>query len=313
MSLTKARILVYRMGGTPVTYNVQFNPETLKLEKTSQLAEIAIPGLDTPVHQFVRGQTEKLTVQLVFDTSDSGTGEGATSVTQYSDRIYQLVKIEPNRHAPPVCEFHWGEAFPGDAVGAPPTIEPPTDLGEAAAIAAAAALAATAVAAQIASGPGGGNPAAIAAATGITGAVAGGAAVGAVAGLAASALTAPPAIPPATNPLANQQRHCFKGIAESVSQEYTLFSSEGTPLRAKLTLVLREYKTLSEQFTQLNLNSPDKTQIHPLQEGETLALIAARHYGDASYWRLIARANGLDDPRRLTPGQFVRLPPVGGG
>ena len=42
-------------------------------------------------------------------------------------------------------------------------------------------------------------------------------------------------------------------------QKFTFFSPEGVPLRATLTLTLREYKTLDEQLTQLNLSSPDRT------------------------------------------------------
>ena len=41
-----------------------------------QFAEIAIPGLDAPLQQFVRGQAEKLTLDLFFDTTDNGMGRG---------------------------------------------------------------------------------------------------------------------------------------------------------------------------------------------------------------------------------------------
>ena len=35
---------------------VQFNPTEFSLDKAAQIAEIAIPGLDAPLLQFVRGQ-----------------------------------------------------------------------------------------------------------------------------------------------------------------------------------------------------------------------------------------------------------------
>ena len=38
---------------------VQFNPTELAFSKAAQLAEIAIPGLDAPIQQFVRGQARK--------------------------------------------------------------------------------------------------------------------------------------------------------------------------------------------------------------------------------------------------------------
>ena len=36
---------------------VQFNPTEYTLAKGAQIAEIAIPGIDSPILQFVRGQT----------------------------------------------------------------------------------------------------------------------------------------------------------------------------------------------------------------------------------------------------------------
>jgi len=80
---------------------VQFNPTQLSFNKGVQIAEIPIPGLDSPLIQFVRGQDETLSIDLFFDSTENGMGAGATSVTQYSDQIYQLVKIEPDSHAPP--------------------------------------------------------------------------------------------------------------------------------------------------------------------------------------------------------------------
>lgn len=111
--LQKARFLVAWHQRPPETIDVQVNPTELAFDKGVQLAEIAIPGLDSPLLQFVRGQNERLTLELFCDTTEDGMGAGATSVTTQTDRVYQLVKIEPTRHAPPVCTFLWNAAFPG--------------------------------------------------------------------------------------------------------------------------------------------------------------------------------------------------------
>ncbi|MGR9072437.1 MAG: CIS tube protein [Gammaproteobacteria bacterium] len=96
-------------------FEVQHNPTELSLDKSSQLAEIAIPGLDAPLQQFVRGQAEKLSIELFFDsTGEGGTGAGAVSVTKYTDKIYMLGKVESNSHAPPVVTFIWGFNMSGD-------------------------------------------------------------------------------------------------------------------------------------------------------------------------------------------------------
>src|SRR5947209_16439260 len=112
--LEQAMLVVTWYSGEMEFIPVQFNPTEFSLEKGAQIAEIAIPGLDTPLLQFVRGQNERLTLDLFFDTTEDGMGAGATSVTTYTDRIYELVKIEPGRHAPPVCTFLWNSKFPGN-------------------------------------------------------------------------------------------------------------------------------------------------------------------------------------------------------
>ena len=302
--LTRAKLKITWYDGAVQDFDVQFNPKEFSLEKSLQLAEINIPGLDSPLQHFVRGQSEKLTVALFFDTTDKGMGAEAVSVTKYSDRVYQLLKIEPERHAPPVCEFFWNSQFPGDHIGDSPDDTPPNEAGALAAIATASVglLAAATTQASIA----GGAAAGIAAGTVAAGAAAFGIAAAAGAFKNLAGLPAPAA----RNRITEQKRHSFKGIAEKVEQKFTLFSSEGIPLRATVTLTLREYKTLHDQLTALRENSPDKTQVHILQQGENLPLIAARHYRDANEWRRIATANGIEDPRRLSAGAFLRLPPL---
>jgi nucleoid-associated protein YgaU len=94
-----------------------------------------------------------------------------------------------------------------------------------------------------------------------------------------------------------------------VRHKYTLFSPEGIPLRATVSVTFREYKTINQQFDELNLNSPDRTQVHILQQGETLSSVAGIHYDRPSDWRLIALKNTIEDPRRIDPGAFLTVPP----
>ncbi|MDX1413883.1 MAG: LysM peptidoglycan-binding domain-containing protein [Candidatus Promineifilaceae bacterium] len=90
---------------------VQFNPAEYSLNKGAQIAEIAIPGLDSPLLQFVRGQNEKLTLEFFFDTTESGMGESAVDVRSLTDPFYLLAKIQPKTHAPPRVRFVWGEGI----------------------------------------------------------------------------------------------------------------------------------------------------------------------------------------------------------
>lgn len=222
--------IVTTLKGVEETIDFQYNPSELSFQKGVQIAEIAIPGLDTPLLQFVRGQNETLTLDLFFDTTDeTGVGGTPVSVLTRSDRVYQLVKIDPSTHAPPICRFEWNKEFPGSGL---------------------------------------------------------------------------------SDALAGQKRTSFQCLVETVRHKYTQFSDQGVPQRATLNVTLREYKALDVQLKQLGLNSPDKTQIRVLRSDETLSAIAEEHYLDAAEWRRIADANGVEDPRRLAPGLFVKLPPI---
>jgi hypothetical protein len=81
MALVKAMIEILDRGaiddgrGLPQFIHVQFNPTEYSLAKSATFAEIAIPSLDTPVLQFVRGQSEKLTLELFLDTTENGLAE----------------------------------------------------------------------------------------------------------------------------------------------------------------------------------------------------------------------------------------------
>jgi hypothetical protein len=230
MSIPAKGSLLVEVGENEfVDYSIQFNPKELSFEKQAQIAEISIPGLDAPIQQFIRGNAEKLTLELFCDTTDDGMGANARSVTEETDKFYQLVKIIPTRHAPPVVTFSWNRRFPGDSLD---------------------------------------------------------------------------------SAFGNQRRNSFTGVAESVRQKFTLFSPEGVPLRATVTLVLREYRPIEEQVRQLNLSSPDRTHSHVLAVGETLSSLAARYYQLPGEWRRIAEANGIEDPRRLETGRVLTIPAI---
>ena len=98
--------------------DVQFNPTEYTRTKGAQIAEIGIYGIDSPILQFVRGQNEKLTLDLFFDTTKSGggMGESAQSVARLTDPFYQLCKIQPKMHAPPRIRLTWGDALSFKAI-----------------------------------------------------------------------------------------------------------------------------------------------------------------------------------------------------
>jgi nucleoid-associated protein YgaU len=45
-------------------------------------------------------------------------------------------------------------------------------------------------------------------------------------------------------------------------------------------------------------------------EGDSLWSIAAAEYGDPRWWRVVARANDVVNPRTLRPGTELVVPPL---
>lgn len=93
----------------PAVIPVQFNPPEYTIGKAAQIAEIAIPGIDAPILQFVRGQTRTLALELFFDTTRLGSSLiKAVDVRLLTEPVAQLGRIQPKTHAPPRITFIWG-------------------------------------------------------------------------------------------------------------------------------------------------------------------------------------------------------------
>jgi len=102
----------------------------------------------------------------------------------------------------------------------------------------------------------------------------------------------------------------FKAILEKLSRKITMFRPDGTPARASLNVSFREYKTLSELVNDPRLESADKSKRRVIVGRDSLWAMAAREYGDVYHWRDIANKNDLDDPRDISPGDWVIVPPM---
>ncbi|WP_127792223.1 LysM peptidoglycan-binding domain-containing protein [Agromyces sp. LHK192] len=99
----------------------------------------------------------------------------------------------------------------------------------------------------------------------------------------------------------------FVGYITSVSAKYTLFSPSGMPIRAVCTVAMAE---LASEMGKQNPTSGglQPRRLHVVREGDTLAMIAFREYGNAALWRALADVNGIDDPMRMRPGRSILLP-----
>ena len=99
MALAKATITVEVTGER---VEVMFNPEEYTINKDNNYASQAIPGLSGPILQFVHGNQRTLDMELFFDTF-----EKQRDVREETQKVVDLLKINPDLHAPPVLIVSW--------------------------------------------------------------------------------------------------------------------------------------------------------------------------------------------------------------
>jgi nucleoid-associated protein YgaU len=101
----------------------------------------------------------------------------------------------------------------------------------------------------------------------------------------------------------------FSAVVEKVEITFTMFAMDGTPLRAKADIDFKQDDFLDDVIGAQNPTSrsdPRKTRI--VNARQRLDQIAFEEYGDARYWRMLAEANGLDDPFSLQDNQILVIP-----
>jgi hypothetical protein len=91
---------------------------------------------------------------------------------------------------------------------------------------------------------------------------------------------------------------------------YTLFDASGEPLRAEVDVAFVEDKSQQKWVKDAAKSSPDLTHVRVVHAGDTLPLMCHQIYGSASHYLKVARDNGLDDFRRLVPGQRIVFAPL---
>jgi nucleoid-associated protein YgaU len=100
----------------------------------------------------------------------------------------------------------------------------------------------------------------------------------------------------------------FTCVLARASQKFIMFTEDGTPVRARLTVSFHEYLDPELEAEQVNRQTSDYTKIYTVTRGQTLSEIAGELYEDPTQWRSIAIANDIDDPRSLAPGQQLLVP-----
>lgn len=102
----------------------------------------------------------------------------------------------------------------------------------------------------------------------------------------------------------------FKGRLMELQITYTLFNSNGVPIRAKANAKFKGSLDDATRDRQEDKSSPDLTHVRIVQEGDTLPLMTYRIYGNSLYYLEVARVNQLDDFRNIRAGDKLIFPPL---
>jgi hypothetical protein len=107
MALVKATITdVSHADSDPAkkVVTVLFNPTELSVDRSSHYASMPVPGLAMPILQYIRGESDVLSLELFLDRTDQ-----SSDIEQDLADLEGFVTIDGGLHAPPVIEFAWGK------------------------------------------------------------------------------------------------------------------------------------------------------------------------------------------------------------
>ena len=99
----------------------------------------------------------------------------------------------------------------------------------------------------------------------------------------------------------------FPAVVTSVSAKYTLFRSNGMPIRAVCSVSMEEMPGSPARQNPTS-GSDSIRRVHRTIVGDNLPSIAYAEYGDPAHWRPLAAYNAIDDPLRLPTGRTILLP-----
>jgi nucleoid-associated protein YgaU len=100
----------------------------------------------------------------------------------------------------------------------------------------------------------------------------------------------------------------FNAYIRTVSARYTHFRSDGTPLRAHVSLAFEEIPSDPPRQNPTSGGEPGK-RTHNVAASDSLPWIAYKHFRDPTLWRGIASFNRIVDPGRLRVGSTIVIPP----
>jgi hypothetical protein len=106
LSIIKGQLVGTQANFGGESIEVPFNPTEYSIDKTNVFPEAGIPGLDSPLLQYSRGNSRVLSLELLLDTYG---GQSQIDVRKkYVEKLENLMAIDKDMHAPPPCKVVWG-------------------------------------------------------------------------------------------------------------------------------------------------------------------------------------------------------------
>ncbi len=100
-------------------------------------------------------------------------------------------------------------------------------------------------------------------------------------------------------------------VLKKMNVKYTLFRTDGTPVRGEVQASFAQYKTVEQQLLENPLSKlTSLTQLRDITAVDDLVSMGEKIYNDANKYIDIARANGLDSVRELSMGGRLEFPPL---
>ncbi len=101
----------------------------------------------------------------------------------------------------------------------------------------------------------------------------------------------------------------FVAVITDMTQKFTLFKLDGTPVRAKVDATFTQHIDVEDYPGQNPTSGGGPIQrVRQVIAGDRMDTIAFEVYGDATKWRLIAEHNRIINPLALRAGQMLSIP-----
>lgn len=100
----------------------------------------------------------------------------------------------------------------------------------------------------------------------------------------------------------------FTAVITNISQKFTMFLADGTPVRATLDVTFQQIKDDQKYPFQNPTSRSEYRKTRVVRQGDRIDLIAFEEFGDPNRWYELAKFNNISNPMELQAGQVLDIP-----